>query len=268
MRIAVLDDDPGDIAFVSQTLAAGGHTCHYFLRGTSLKRRLLRETFDLLVLDWNVPNLSGKQLLDWVRTRKSLHDIPVVFLTCRADEADVAEILNAGADDYVVKPVPGAVLLAKINAVLRRAYTLESRSAHHQFGQYRFDMVTHQAYVGDRPVSLTAKEFGLAVLLFQNLDRALSRNYIVDKIWHRELELDTRTVDTHMSLVRTKLELRPENGYRLSSIYAYGYRLERVERVEKHFRVPDCRKRREDADRHNHSSGDGNCGACQDSSDP
>ncbi|ARL01951.1 response regulator transcription factor [Burkholderia pseudomallei] len=228
MRIAVLDDDQAQTDFVSQTLTTAGHTCYAFKEGKALKKRLQRETFDLLVLDWNVPDMSGEEVLKWVRANQVEHRLPIIFMTSRDDEAGITQILNAGADDYVVKPVSGPILRARIGSLLRRAYPVNAESSIREFDNYKFDANLKQAYVGDKPVSLTQKEFELALLLFQHLDRPLSRAHILDLVWKQATDIPSRTMDTHISMLRTKLGLRPENGYRLAPIYGYGYRLERV----------------------------------------
>lgn len=228
MRIAVLDDDEAQTDFVSQTLTAAGHTCYAFSEGRALKRRLQRETFDLLVLDWNVPDLSGEELLKWVRANQVEHRLPIIFMTSRDDEAGITEILNAGADDYVVKPVSAPILRARIGSLLRRAYPARSEAAVREFGNYRFDLNLKQAFVGNQPISLTQKEFDLALLLFLHTDQPLSRAHILDLVWKQATDVPSRTMDTHISMLRTKLALRPENGYRLAPIYGYGYRLERL----------------------------------------
>jgi DNA-binding response OmpR family regulator len=228
MRIAVLDDDQAQTDFVSQLLTAAGHTVYAFQEGKVLKKRLQRETFDLLVLDWNVPDLSGEELLKWVRASQEEHRLPIIFMTSRDDEAGITQILNAGADDYVVKPVSAPILRARIDALLRRAYPANADSTVREFVRYKFDTNLKQAYLDDKPISLTLKEFELALLLFQHLDRPLSRAHILDLVWKQATDIPSRTMDTHVSMLRTKLGLRPENGYRLAPIYGYGYRLERV----------------------------------------
>ncbi|AYQ88119.1 response regulator transcription factor [Burkholderia gladioli] len=228
MRIAVLDDDEAQTDFVSQTLTAVGHTCYAFSEGKVLKKRLQRETFDLLVLDWNVPDLSGEELMKWVRENQTEHRLPIIFMTSRDDEAGITEILNAGADDYVVKPVSAPILRARIGSLLRRAYPANTDSVLREFDSYRFDTNLKQAFVGDQAVSLTQKEFDLALLLFQHVDQPLSRAHILDLVWKQATDIPSRTMDTHISMLRTKLALRPENGYRLAPIYGYGYRLERL----------------------------------------
>ena len=213
MRIAVLDDDPAQTDFVSQTLTAVGHTCYAFKEGKALKKRLQRETFDLLVLDWNVPDMSGEEVLKWVRANQTEHNLPIIFMTSRDDEAGITQILNAGADDYVVKPVSGPILRARIGSLLRRAYPVNAEATVREFDQFRFDVNLKQAYVGDKAVSLTQKEFELALLLFQHLDRPLSRAHILDLVWKQATDIPSRTMDTHISMLRTA---RPAARKRLS----------------------------------------------------
>jgi len=228
MRIAVLDDDPAQTDFICQTLTAAGHACHPYMKGVELVKQLRRQTFDLLVLDWNVPDMAGDQVLHWVRQNLSTR-LPVLFMTNRSRETDIAAMLNSGADDYVVKPVSAPVLIARVGSLLRRAYQLRPSALKETFGIYEFDLKSRQVAVGERIVALTQKEFDLALLLFQHLSRPLSRAHILDVIWKQSADVPSRTMDTHVSMLRSKLGLRPENGYRLTPIYGYGYRLERVD---------------------------------------
>ncbi|MCC8404494.1 response regulator transcription factor [Paraburkholderia sp. MMS20-SJTN17] len=228
MRIAVLDDDPAQADLICQTLAAAGHVCHAYGAGRDLVRELRRQTFDLLVLDWNVPDMSGEEVLRWVRETLS-ERLPVLFITSRDRETDITSILNTGADDYLVKPVSGAVLLARVGSLLRRAYYLKTPATKEVFGEFEFDLITRHVVVRGTPVAVTQKEFELALLLFQHLSRPLSRAHILDVIWKQATDIPSRTMDTHISMLRSKLGLRPQHGYRLTPIYGYGYRLERVE---------------------------------------
>jgi DNA-binding response OmpR family regulator len=227
MRIAVLEDDSAQVDFVCQTLSADGHVCHAFSTGTALVRELRHQTFDLLVLDWNVPDMSGKEVLRWVR--KSLSDqLPVLFMTSRSHEEDIASVLHSGADDYIVKPVSVGILLARVKSLLRRSYQFNHSSTTETFGEVTFDLKSNLVLIRGTPVPLMQKQFELALLLFQHLSRPLSRAYIRDVVWKQAVDVPSRTIDTHVSSLRTKLGLRPANGYRLSPVYGYGYRLERV----------------------------------------
>ncbi|HKR38511.1 MAG TPA: response regulator transcription factor [Paraburkholderia sp.] len=231
MRIAVLEDDPAQADFVCQTLAADGHVCHTFAEGRVLVKQLRRETFDLLVLDWNVPTMSGEEVLQWVRQTLA-ERLPVLFMTSRSREIDISAMLNNGADDYVVKPVSAVVLLARVRSLLRRAYQIDRSVSSEVFGEFEFELRSREVRARGEPVRLTQKEFELALLLFRHLSQPLSRAHILESIWRHDTEIPTRTMDTHVSMLRAKLGLRPEHGYRLTPIYGYGYRLEMVEKLQ------------------------------------
>lgn len=224
MRIAILEDDLALASFVERALVPRGHHCDLFSDGQALLRALRRDTYDLLILDWNVPGLSGIEALQWMKTSLASAP-PTIMLTSRSAEEDIVAGLSAGADDYVIKPVTAAVLMARVEALARRAYPTPSTIVE-TYGPYSFDTRAETALLRGEPVALTAKEFALALLLFRNLHRALSRAYIFEALWGRNPDLPTRTLDAHISNVRTKLNLRPGNGFKLAPIYAYGYRLE------------------------------------------
>ena len=227
MRIAILEDDNVLANYVEKFLTDSGHVCEIFREGQFLIRALHRETFDLLILDWNVPGTTGHEVLQWMAENLEARP-PSLMLTRRSTEEDIVAGLSAGADDYVVKPVTAPVLLARVNALARRAYPVPPGNVE-TFGPYRFDTRAESVTLAEQPVALTAKEFALAILLFRNMHRAMSRAYIFETLWGKNPDLPTRTLDAHISNVRTKLNLRPSNGFKLVPIYAYGYRLEALE---------------------------------------
>ncbi|MEB0135535.1 response regulator transcription factor [Actimicrobium sp. CCC2.4] len=227
MRIAVLDDDRTQTDLVCQVLSAAGHTCHAFQSGKEMLNQLRRESFDMLIIDWQVPDLSGADVLRWAR-EKLPAVLPVLFMTSRSGEDDIVAGLAAGADDYMIKPIRRGELVARVQALLRRAYPTQNTIEQIQFSHYIFEPRTGRLLDHGEPVELTQKEFDLALLLFRNLGRPLSRAYILEAVWSRDVEIPSRTMDTHVSRVRTKLKLRPENGFRLAPVYSYGYRLEQV----------------------------------------
>lgn len=227
MRIAVLDDDSSQTDLVCQVLTAAGHLCHPFQSGKELLNQLRRESFDMLIIDWQVPDLSGEDVLRWAR-EKLTTNLPVLFMTSRSGEDDIVAGLAAGADDYMIKPIRRGELLARVQALLRRAYPTQNMVEQIQFNQYVFEPRTARLTDTGAPVDLTQKEFDLALLFFRNLGRPLSRAYILEAVWSRDVEIPSRTMDTHVSRVRSKLQLRPENGFRLAPVYSYGYRLEQV----------------------------------------
>lgn len=228
MRIALLEDDASQAQVLVRWLGEAGHDCHAFESGKALVRNLARETYDLLLLDWNVPDMTGAEVLAWVRS--SLRStVPVIFVTSQHSENAIVEALSSGADDYLVKPVRRRELLVRALAVYRRAHADAFGDSVLECPPYRFDTRARRAEVHGRAVELTEKEFDLALFLFRERGRILSRGHILERIWGRNASLVTRTVDTHVSRLRTKLELAPENGVRLSSVYSYGYRLEKLD---------------------------------------
>jgi len=227
MRIAVLDDDRSQTDLVSQVLNSAGHICYPFQSGKEMVNQLRRESFDMLIIDWQVPDLSGAEVLQWAR-EKLPPTLPVLFMTSRSGEDDIVAGLAAGADDYMIKPIRRGELVARVQALLRRAYPSQNTVEQIQFGDYIFEVRTGRLIVAGTAVDVTQKEFDLALLFFRNLGRPLSRAYILEAVWSRDIEIPSRTMDTHVSRVRSKLQLRPENGFRLAPVYSYGYRLEQI----------------------------------------
>jgi two-component system response regulator RegX3 len=227
MRIALLEDHQDQVDLVCAWLKADGHVCHAFLQGKDLVRAAQRETFDMFLLDWEVPGLSGAEVLTWIRANIA-EPVPVLFVTARQREEDIVHALSSGADDYMVKPLRRLELLARISAVARRIRSrVEEESI--QTGRLAVDLRQRRVKLDGVEVNLTQKDYELTVFLLRNVGRLLSRGHILEAVWGHSADLNTRTVDTHVSRIRGKLQLTPENGWRLSAVYQHGYRLERVQ---------------------------------------
>lgn len=230
MRLALLEDDGALRRDIEQIVTDAGHFCHAFPNGRALLTSLRRDSYDLLLLDWNLPDLSGLEILQWARENLTPCP-PIMMITSRSDNDDIVTALEAGADDYVIKPVEPSVLSARIGALLRRSYSGEpppgGREVH---GDAVFDHSACTVHIHGEEISLTAKEFGLALILFRNMHRAMSRAHLLEAVWGRNPDLPTRTLDVHISRLRGQLSLRPERGFRLTPVYSYGYRLEAIDR--------------------------------------
>lgn len=226
MRIAILEDDPDQLALLSRWLVTAGHQVHGYLLGREVQKQARRESFDLFVLDWEVPDISGVDVLRWIRSDLS-KSVPILFVTVRDTEEDIVHALNAGADDYMIKPAKQNEMLARVGALLRRAYPQEEKTQL-VFPPYEIDTQLGVVRINGKVVELTPKEFELAVLFFRNFDRLMSRFHLQEAVWGRGVDLATRSVDTHVSNVRKKLCLRGEYGFRVAAIYNYGYRLKMV----------------------------------------
>jgi DNA-binding response OmpR family regulator len=226
VRLAVLEDDPTFRTQIDATLSAAGHGIHSFATSRALTTALRQESFDLLLLDWNMPDFEGLQLLSWAREHLDPCP-PVMMVTSRSEPRDLVRALEAGADDYVVKPFDPSVLIARVTALLRRTYAnpAVANGTEEHFGA-TFDPTLCAVHIHGADVVLTSKEFGLALALFRNMHRAMSRTHLLETVWGRNPDLPTRTLDVHVSRLRARLGLRPEQGFRLTPIHSFGYRLE------------------------------------------
>lgn len=230
MRIVVLEDNLTQSTLVAALLRGAGHDVHEFALTRELQRFCTRESVDLYLLDWMMPDISGEEFLRWLREERR-DQTPAIFITARDTEDDIVAGLSAGADDFMVKPISQRVLMSRIEAVLRRSKPREPGEVL-ELPPYSIDTALKRIRLEGVDVDLTEKEFDLALFLFRNLGRLLSRGHLLEAVWGRNPDLATRTVDTHVSRVRGKLQLRPEHGYRLVPTYNFGYRLERVEASE------------------------------------
>ena len=228
MRVAIVEDDLSQSDLVRVWLAGAGHSCHVFARGREFMRVMARDSFDVLLLDWELPDVNGDAILAWVRA--NIRDsIPVLFTTARDAEADIVKALRAGADDYLVKPLRKQELLARVEALGRRSRPQPRVSSALRVAEFEIDLDRRLVTRHGAAVDLTQKDFDLAVFMFRNVGNLVSRGHILESVWGRSSDLNTRTVDTHVSRLRSKLGLVPENGWKLTAVYQHGYRLEQVE---------------------------------------
>ncbi len=226
MHIAITDDNLDEVSAVIGALSADGHDCVTFGGSAALLAALRRETFDLILLDWNMPGMSGLEVLGWLGENLPARP-PVVMLTSRDAKEDIVAALEAGADDFIIKPEDAAVVRARVRAALRRQQAPAS-SPLLQFGGFSFDPGGQEVRFEGALIELTRKEFEVAQLLFENCNRPLARSYMLGRVWHNSPDVETRTLDVHISRLRAKLNLRPERGFALQTVFGFGYRLESV----------------------------------------
>ncbi len=212
---------------ICQVLTSAGHTCHHYQGGKELLSHLRKDSTDMLILEWQVSDLDATEVVRRVR-EKLPPKAPVLFLTNNSGEDDIISGITAGADDYMIKPLRRNELVLRVQALLRLAYPAQNGAEQLQFGQYIFETRPGRLLRDGDLLDVTHKEFSLALLFFRNIGRPLSRAYIHEAVWLRETVVPSRTMDTHVSRVRNKLHLKPENGYRLVPVYSYGYRLEKL----------------------------------------
>ena len=166
-------------------------------------------------------------LLRWVRTHLR-PGLPVLIIGSNATEDELVALLAVGADDYLIKPLRRGELVTRVGVLLRQAYPADGNDVRIEFDDFAFDLRAERLKLRGKSIALTQKEFKLALLLFRHLGRPLSRAFIIETVWSRDIHVSSRTVDTHISRIRSRLDLRTERGYRLAPVYGYGYRLEKT----------------------------------------
>ncbi len=227
MRIALIEDDQDQIDLLCLWLEAMEHDAVVYTDGTSFIQGLVKESYDLIVLDWMLPNITGIEVLRHIRSNND--QTPVLFVTAKDAEEDIVQALEAGADDYMAKPISESETKARIKALMRRSGSLPTEQTEFTFDPYSFDTKTRELALHGKVVSLTQKEYELMVFLLRNEGRVISRGHLLQVVWGTSPQINTRTVDTHISRLRNKLDIKPESsGWELSSIYQHGYRLEQV----------------------------------------
>ena len=225
MRCFLLEDDPVQAAHLVASLAPTSIDVHHFGRAGAFLEALATARPELIVLDWMLPDLSGYQVLLRVRERFG-YAAQVVMLTSVDDEAMIVSALEAGADDFLTKPVAAAELRARLLALARRVAPPAATVAKTVvLGACRLDYATQRATVDGDAVTLSPREFDVAWLLLNNPDRFVSKTELIAGVWGRTNDIAAHTIAQHMHAIRKKLRFAA-HGIRLVAVYGSGYRLE------------------------------------------
>jgi DNA-binding response OmpR family regulator len=221
LRVAVIEDD-ADIAFTTRVaLEREGYAVTTFRNGHEGLVGVQQGGFDFLILDLNLPDLDGFTICRELRRETATAQLPVLMLTARTSEGDRIMGLELGADDYLVKPFSVRELLARMNAILRRAKGTDSDPATYDDGKLRIDGRTLRVYVEGEEVKLAKKELELLWMLVRNRPAVVSRDRILSEVWQVADDVETRTVDAHIRNLRRKI-----GKDRIRTVIGYGYRFE------------------------------------------
>lgn len=224
-QIGLVEDDPTQAKIISAMVGRAGMDCLLYSSELDFRRRMGVESIDLLLLDWNLPGLSGLDLLRELRQVNAA--LPVIFLTGNDQESDIVTGLQAGADDYIIKPARAEELVARIRAALRRALPPGQPMDLEDAWPFGFDLERRRLTLRGEPVELTDREFDLLVFLFQRRGRVVSRETLLAQVWRVGPQVATRSIDTYVSRLRKRLGLQGDSEWRLEGIYQHGYRLVR-----------------------------------------
>ena len=221
--VLVVEDDPTTTDFVTRYLRHDGHKVLSAADGEEGLRLARERKPDLIVLDLMLPKLDGAEVCKALRAES---DVPIVMLTARVDEEDRLRGLNAGADDYVAKPLSPRELAARVRAVLRRTARMREESGPTQIsaGGLTLDVAKLTGYVGERQIRLTPTELRLLRLLLSEPGRVFSREQIISRVFGDDFEGFDRTIDTHVANLRRKLRGNDGSRQYIETVYGAGYR--------------------------------------------
>jgi DNA-binding response OmpR family regulator len=226
MRIAIIEHDSTIAAQLADSLSSDGHACQSYADASGFLQSLPLEHFDACIVDHQLPGLDNRQLLRKVRELD--RPMPMLVLTARGAEMEAASAFDNGNNDFQVKPLHISEFRARLAALVRRGVPPAPGAALFAYDRFEFNLKTQVVMASRVPVTMTQKEFQLALLLLGNIGKALSRSDIREAVWGRNCDVPSRTLDTHVSRVRSKLGLRPSSGYLLAPLYSFGYRLENL----------------------------------------
>ncbi|WP_343115569.1 phosphate regulon transcriptional regulator PhoB [Ostreiculturibacter nitratireducens] len=221
--ILVVEDEPAQREVLVYNLEAQGFRVAAAENGDEALLLAAEENPDLILLDWMLPEVSGIEVCRRLRSRSETRGIPVIMLSARSEEVDRVRGLETGADDYIVKPFSLAELIARIKGLLRRTRPA-SMGAVLEFEDIRLDGETHRVTRGGRQVQLGPTEFRLLSALMERPGRVWSREKLLDRVWGRDIYVDTRTVDVHVGRLRKALKAEGEEDP-IRTVRGAGYSL-------------------------------------------
>lgn len=220
-HVLIVDDERELAELLAINLARAGYRTTLAHDGRAALARALELRPDLILLDVMLPELTGTEVAARIRTDPATSGIPIIMLTAKTEEIDQLVGLTVGADDYITKPFSVKVLLARVEAVLRRASRAGTEGAPLRLAGVQIDLATHEVTVDGEPARLTLTEFRLLAALAQANGRVLSRHHLMSKAMGPGVTVTERTIDVHMTAIRKKLG---KYGSLIRTVRGVGYR--------------------------------------------
>jgi two-component system phosphate regulon response regulator PhoB len=228
-NVLIVEDEPPLVELLSYNLEKAGFQIHIARDGEEALLALEERKPDLILLDWMLPYVSGIEICRRIRRNPETRNVPIIILTARGEENDRIRGLEAGADDYVVKPFSPSELVARVRAVLRRtrpAFDKDSLT----YGDITMDLTTHRVSRNDEPVDLGPTEFRLLRFMMEHPGRVFSREQLLDSVWGHDTYIEPRTVDVHIRRLRKAMNL-PGTTDLIRTVRSAGYALDLKEQV-------------------------------------
>ncbi|MBW4983463.1 phosphate regulon transcriptional regulator PhoB [Mameliella sp. CS4] len=202
--VLVVEDEAAQREVLTYNLEAEGFRVTRAENGEEALVLIDEESPDIIVLDWMLPNVSGIEVCRQIKTRPETRSVPIIMLSARSEEVDRVRGLETGADDYVVKPYSVIELMARVRAQLRRARPAAA-GLRLEYEDIVLDSETHRVTRGSKPLKLGPTEFRLLTTFMEKPGRVWSREQLLDRVWGRDIYVDTRTVDVHIGRLRKAL---------------------------------------------------------------
>lgn len=221
-KILIVEDDEHIARLIKYNVEKEGSIGQTVESGEEALNIIRREKVDLVILDLMLPGMTGLSVCKSIKQDKQLASIPVIMLTAKGEEIDKILGLESGADDYLVKPFSPRELILRINAILRRTHGADVKSDILKYQDVKMDLTKHKVYAGGEEIKLTAMEFKLLLTFVQRKGRLQSRDQLLKDVWDFDVDVTTRTVDTHVKRLRQKMG---PSGDMIETVRGYGYRL-------------------------------------------
>ncbi len=203
--VLVVEDEPAQQQVLAYNLTAAGYDARIAATGREALLLVREDAPDLVILDWMLPEVSGIEVCRQLKQQSVTRDIPIIMLSARSEEGDRVRGLDTGADDYVVKPYAIAELMARVKAALRRQRKAVAGQIL-SYGGLAVDTEQHRVTLNDTPLHLGPTEFRLLLVFLERPGRVWSREHLLDKVWERDVYVETRTVDVHVGRLRKVLK--------------------------------------------------------------
>lgn len=229
-RALIIEDEINIVELIKYNLESNNFEVDYANDGEQGFEKLLKNNYDILILDLMLPGKDGITICKDVRANHEISNLPIIMLTAKSEETDKIIGLELGADDYVTKPFSVKELVARVKSVLRRYHqTVDSEETTAEEIYTYKDLVLnidkHSLIKNGKSIELTYKEFELLKILIQNKGRVLSRNRLLDEIWGYDYYGETRTVDVHIRHLRKKIKENSKTKY-IKTVRGVGYKVE------------------------------------------
>jgi two-component system, OmpR family, phosphate regulon response regulator PhoB len=221
-KVLIVEDEASIRQMIAFNLTRAGFEVEEAPDCSTARSRIADARPDLVLVDWMLPDSSGLELTRALRRDEASRELPIIMLTARAEERDKVTGLEGGADDYITKPFSARELLARINALLRRAAPAEDTLL--EAGSLQLDPAGHRVRAGEAEVALGPTEYRLLKFLMENQERVFSRGQLLDQVWGRNVYVEERTVDVHVRRLRQALEPFGADQY-VQTVRGAGYRL-------------------------------------------